>query len=218
MVERTDSGVSLVSVDTVAHLLTGKYARRNVNFLIVDCRFPYEYNGGHIKEAANIYTLSDLVLEVFHRIPAQSPLENEPSVHLGDQLDRMLAKENPNVPLPAVSEYVRSSSSSSDDEDESEESIIEDNPFEEKKEEKSDTLSGDADADLSKSVDEVSSPSTLDISEASDPVPSHVVIFHCEFSSKRAPKMYGLCFACILFTSGLIPIMFLLQGQITEET
>ncbi|KAL5965934.1 M-phase inducer phosphatase 3 [Taenia solium] len=191
VVERTDSGVSLISVDTVAHLLTGKYARRNVNFFIVDCRFPYEYNGGHIKEAVNIYTLSDLVREVFHRVPAQSPLENESSVHLGDQLDRMLAKENPNVPLPAVSEYVRSSSSSSDDEDESEESLIEEDPFEEK-EEKGDLLSGDADTDSLMSVEDESSFSTLDISGESDPAPSHVIIFHCEFSSKRAPKMARL--------------------------
>ncbi|KAL5111767.1 M-phase inducer phosphatase 3 [Taenia crassiceps] len=192
VVEQTDTGVSLVSVDTVAHLLAGKYAKRNVNFLIVDCRFPYEYNGGHIKEAVNIYTLSDLVREVFHRIPAQNPLENEPFVHLGDQLDKMLAKENPNVSLPPVSEYLRSSSSSSDEEDESEESIVEDNPLEEKMDEKSDLLCVDGDADSPKSVEDESSLSTSSISGGSDPVPSYVIIFHCEFSSQRAPKMARL--------------------------
>ncbi|CDS35794.1 m phase inducer phosphatasecdc25 [Echinococcus multilocularis] len=187
VVERTGAGATLISVDTVAHLLTGKYAKRNVNFLIVDCRFPYEYNAGHIKEAVNIYTVSDLVREVFHRIPARSLLENESFVCLSDQLDRMLAKDNPDVPLPVVSDYVRSGYSSDEGGDESEDSILDDDPFEEKKE---DSFSGNVGADSPKSVNDESSFSSLDISGEADSEPSHVIIFHCEFSSQRAPDMF----------------------------
>lgn len=36
----------------MANLLQGKYKYQNI--LILDCRYDYEYNGGHIKGAVNI--------------------------------------------------------------------------------------------------------------------------------------------------------------------
>ena len=42
---------SLVSSSTVRELVQGRYPRHP--FVIVDCRFPYEYNGGHIPSALN---------------------------------------------------------------------------------------------------------------------------------------------------------------------
>lgn len=49
---KSDS-IQRISPDTLADLLRGNY---NVDFVIVDCRFKYEYNGGHIKGAVNIST------------------------------------------------------------------------------------------------------------------------------------------------------------------
>ena len=37
-----------VSPDTLAKLLNGDFADRFDDFRILDCRFPYEYSGGHI--------------------------------------------------------------------------------------------------------------------------------------------------------------------------
>ncbi|CEF66757.1 Rhodanese-like domain-containing protein [Strongyloides ratti] len=38
------------------------YGERNFNdkFIIVDCRFPYQYNAGHIKGAINLYDISEV--------------------------------------------------------------------------------------------------------------------------------------------------------------
>ena len=33
---------------------------KNLPFLIIDCRFDYEYKGGHIKSALNINTPEDI--------------------------------------------------------------------------------------------------------------------------------------------------------------
>ena len=37
-------------------LLDGKYSSQISDFLVIDCRFDYEYNGGHIPGAININT------------------------------------------------------------------------------------------------------------------------------------------------------------------
>jgi M-phase inducer tyrosine phosphatase len=39
-------------------LLAGSYDHQIVDFHIIDCRFDYEYNGGHIPGAVNINTTS----------------------------------------------------------------------------------------------------------------------------------------------------------------
>ncbi|EQB60163.1 m-phase inducer phosphatase [Vairimorpha apis BRL 01] len=47
---RSDS-LQRISADVLCDLLLGKY---NISFRIIDCRFSYEYEGGHIKNAINI--------------------------------------------------------------------------------------------------------------------------------------------------------------------
>jgi hypothetical protein len=41
----------LVSPDTVAALINGAYDDKYDRIIIVDCRFPYEFHGGHIRGA-----------------------------------------------------------------------------------------------------------------------------------------------------------------------
>ncbi|XP_067393198.1 M-phase inducer phosphatase 3-like [Emydura macquarii macquarii] len=50
-----------VSPDTVASLLRGRFARVVEQYVVVDCRYPYEYAGGHIKGALNVYREEQLV-------------------------------------------------------------------------------------------------------------------------------------------------------------
>lgn len=45
-----------ISALTVAELIQGRFNDVVTNFLIVDCRYPYEYEGGHITGAVNLYT------------------------------------------------------------------------------------------------------------------------------------------------------------------
>ncbi|ESO86600.1 hypothetical protein LOTGIDRAFT_129079 [Lottia gigantea] len=44
-----------ISPQTVEDLLNGKYSTIDNNYMILDCRYPYEYDGGHIKGAVNTY-------------------------------------------------------------------------------------------------------------------------------------------------------------------
>ena len=48
--EPRNLGKNSISPDTLAHFLTNNHKQ----YLIVDCRFDYEYQGGHIKGALNI--------------------------------------------------------------------------------------------------------------------------------------------------------------------
>lgn len=186
VVDRTGSGLHCVSTDTVGDLISG--SKRNINYVIVDCRFPYEYEGGHIKGAINIFTHSDLVQEIFNRVPAQRPPGTSgPPRFLGEDLARRLATTQ-REPLSAPCELI------SDDEDEDE--------FPEN------TTSEISDSDLAYPNDEVileknihsDSPKSepdlsyvssglSNISESSNQDPPFVVIFHCEFSSQRAPAL-----------------------------
>lgn len=52
-----------ISCETMADLLLGKFNGEIESYSIIDCRYPYEYNGGHIKGAKNIYTRDQLYQE-----------------------------------------------------------------------------------------------------------------------------------------------------------
>ena len=58
------SDLKAISPQTMTDLLEGKYDDRVENFYVVDCRYPYEYNGGHIQTGQNLYT-EEMVLESF---------------------------------------------------------------------------------------------------------------------------------------------------------
>uniref|UniRef100_A0A2A4J0D0 protein-tyrosine-phosphatase n=1 Tax=Heliothis virescens TaxID=7102 RepID=A0A2A4J0D0_HELVI len=45
-----------ISCDTLAQLIRGEYRHLIDDFQIIDCRYPYEFEGGHIVDAVNYYT------------------------------------------------------------------------------------------------------------------------------------------------------------------
>lgn len=45
-----------ITCHVLADLLNGKYKDSIESYAIVDCRYPYEYEGGHIRSAINLYT------------------------------------------------------------------------------------------------------------------------------------------------------------------
>lgn len=51
-----------VSPNTMAKVLNGEY---DESFMILDCRYPYEYEGGHIIGAKNFYTKKELTKNLF---------------------------------------------------------------------------------------------------------------------------------------------------------
>ncbi|KAK7165697.1 hypothetical protein R3I93_005695 [Phoxinus phoxinus] len=72
-------GLHCVSAQTVASLIRGQFGPAVQDFLIVDCRYPYEYQGGHIKGAVNLYTESQIQQAVHQDHPSDSLPEDEGS-------------------------------------------------------------------------------------------------------------------------------------------
>ena len=54
------SDLKSISAETLADVLNGEYDDKLGHVTIVDCRYPYEYDGGHIKGAVNLYTKDDV--------------------------------------------------------------------------------------------------------------------------------------------------------------
>ena len=50
------SDVQYITPQTLESLLTDTNKQGDKNVLIIDCRYPYEFNGGHIQGTVNIYT------------------------------------------------------------------------------------------------------------------------------------------------------------------
>eukprot|EP01052_Picozoa_sp_SAG31_P015210 SAG31_NODE_972_length_10644_cov_3.435372_1_plen_608_part_00 len=61
-----------ISADTLTGLMRGDFGE--LAYRIIDCRFPYEYNGGHIVGATNIYTPQELERLFFN---ARQPIPND---------------------------------------------------------------------------------------------------------------------------------------------
>eukprot|EP00105_Crassostrea_gigas_P028768 XP_011450517.1 PREDICTED: M-phase inducer phosphatase 1 [Crassostrea gigas] len=49
-----------ITNQTVVDVISGKYDDTIGSFLIVDCRYPYEYNGGHVPGAINAHRPEDI--------------------------------------------------------------------------------------------------------------------------------------------------------------
>ncbi|AFM98112.1 Mitotic phase inducer phosphatase [Encephalitozoon hellem ATCC 50504] len=55
---KSDS-IQRISVDVAKQVIEGVY---NIDYLVIDCRFPYEFQGGHIVNAVNISSTKELGL------------------------------------------------------------------------------------------------------------------------------------------------------------
>lgn len=53
-------GLMRITPKVVADLVAGKYNALIDRYIIIDCRFPWEYDGGHIKGAINLSTTAQL--------------------------------------------------------------------------------------------------------------------------------------------------------------
>ncbi len=74
LVEGQHKDLKSISTDTLTRVMEGHYCEDIDNVIIVDCRYPYEYEGGHIKDAINIYTKDELINQFItnhHQVAAQ---------------------------------------------------------------------------------------------------------------------------------------------------
>lgn len=52
--------LTCISVHTMAKLVNGDFKNTVNSFRVIDCRYPYEFEGGHIRGAENLYTEDDV--------------------------------------------------------------------------------------------------------------------------------------------------------------
>lgn len=55
-----------ISHETMAKLLRGDYSATVGSYRIVDCRYPYEFEGGHIAGAENLFTQEEILKALVH--------------------------------------------------------------------------------------------------------------------------------------------------------
>lgn len=55
-----EDGLVRITPETLEHLLDGRYSEKIKKFHILDCRFDYEYKGGHIDGAINVKSMDNL--------------------------------------------------------------------------------------------------------------------------------------------------------------
>lgn len=60
-----------ISQDTMVRVLNGQYDQVYDDTVVVDCRFEYEYSGGHIQGASNYNDKEELAQELF-KAPSKS--------------------------------------------------------------------------------------------------------------------------------------------------
>eukprot|EP00049_Salpingoeca_infusionum_P009138 m.151356 g.151356 ORF g.151356 m.151356 type:complete len:553 (-) comp14248_c0_seq9:522-2180(-) len=76
LLHRFHSHIRQVMPSTVKDLIDGKYESKELKYLIIDCRFPYEYAGGHIQGAKNFWT-RDQILQNFIDAPVLEIMQAE---------------------------------------------------------------------------------------------------------------------------------------------
>lgn len=64
IVEGRHSDLKSISSDTLRSLLLGEFDDTIASFKIIDCRYPYEYEGGHIRGAINLYSQEHILEEL----------------------------------------------------------------------------------------------------------------------------------------------------------
>lgn len=57
----THQDLKYISCETLAKLINGEFEDVIGSYEIIDCRYPYEYEGGHIKGAKNMYTRDQVI-------------------------------------------------------------------------------------------------------------------------------------------------------------
>ncbi|CAF0924121.1 unnamed protein product [Brachionus calyciflorus] len=115
--ESRHSDLASIEPSTLVDLINGKYQDRISKFVILDARYPYEFDGGHINEAQSAFNKEEIMKKLFDR-----PIQNvdgkqvvlifhcEFSIERGPKLmrevrerDRSLNQDNyPNLFYPEI--------------------------------------------------------------------------------------------------------------------
>ncbi|XP_028968971.1 cdc25-like protein phosphatase twine [Galendromus occidentalis] len=100
-----------ISVQTLCDILNGKFDQVVNSFEIIDCRWPYEFDGGHIRGAKNLYTQEQIFkeyLENNHEESSENSDELVPSTSRSKKRDILIFHcEFSSERGPKMSQYLR---------------------------------------------------------------------------------------------------------------
>lgn len=71
VLKRRNDRFKRIDATTLVKLINGDFSDTIESFTLIDCRYPYEYNGGHIINSLNIHTPSELIKSFLDKIPQQ---------------------------------------------------------------------------------------------------------------------------------------------------
>ncbi|XP_054167237.1 M-phase inducer phosphatase-like [Oppia nitens] len=78
-----------ISAAVLAQLLEDNYSDAIAEYTVIDCRYPYEYNGGHIRGAKNVFT-KEAILEDYINNKTQKPSEPQEKENTRDDNKRQI--------------------------------------------------------------------------------------------------------------------------------
>lgn len=84
LIEGRHTDLKSITASTMRKLLNGEYDESIASYKIIDCRYPYEYEGGHIRGAINLYTQEQIIEEL-----VKTKTET-PTITAGDQKRHIL--------------------------------------------------------------------------------------------------------------------------------
>lgn len=64
LIDGKHSDLKSISANTMRQLLEGEFDENVASFKVIDCRYPYEFEGGHIRGALNLYTHEQILDEL----------------------------------------------------------------------------------------------------------------------------------------------------------
>uniref|UniRef100_T1JL22 M-phase inducer phosphatase n=1 Tax=Strigamia maritima TaxID=126957 RepID=T1JL22_STRMM len=113
LIESKHQDLKSISVETLNRVLNGDFTSQIKKHIVIDCRFPYEYEGGHIKGAINIYSKEMLEQEFLQQLQTDSKFvvlifHCEFSSERGPSMSRFLrnkdreTNEYPNLHYPEI--------------------------------------------------------------------------------------------------------------------
>lgn len=153
-----------ISPETLVNLMDGKYSESISCFTVVDSRYPYEYEGGHIDGSKNIYHKEEMNRYFFGT--------EKPTLITDKKLINSTIEKN-----------IKQSSSNS----------MQRQSHLNGKNSKRLSMIKESENDENKLLNESTSSSstTNEANKSNDKVQlkRHAIIFHCEFSSERGPTM-----------------------------
>ena len=89
-----------IQKDTLINVINGQYNSHYDKVLIVDCRFEYEYEGGHIESAVNYNDKARLAKDLFDEVPPPRTLlifHCEYSVHRAPRMAKFVRQHDRQV-------------------------------------------------------------------------------------------------------------------------